>query len=437
MTVFTRSIRPISSPKQQRGFGTLAVSLILLIVMTLVAFAVSNSLLFEQKTSANQLRSTKAFEAAEAGIEWATSMLNDVRYVNASCTLGAVGATQSFRKKYLPYSATAGFTPVSTAQPGCSMSVASGLPVLSCSCLGAGANPSLNSATDPTFTVKFEPVNTTTLPDATPNTESVLVTSYGCTAADSRCVPGATGSADAYQKISVILKLRPGVRAIPPAAITTGGNVNLGSAASSILNTDPASNGILVNAGGTCCGSHDFQTATTLPGSPVKNAYVTSDTSLSSLSTNADGMFEAILGTTVAQYKADLGTKVLTAAVCGGNCQTAFNTAFDQGYRAFYLEDAMQVSSGTIGTATDPVILATSANVRFNGGTDVWGLIYADAASWDPTGLGSGEIHGALVTRNDFSANGNPTFTYDPDTLAKTRGLTGTMLRVPGSWKDF
>jgi Tfp pilus assembly protein PilX len=414
--------------------------MILLICMTLVAFSMSNSMLFEQKTSANQYRSTKAFEAAEAGIEWATAMLNDVHYINTSCTAVTSGSTQSFREKYLPYNAT-GFSPVSTAQPGCSISTASGLPVLSCSCPDAGDNPSLNSTTNPTFTVKFEPVNAMTSPNATSSNQSVLVTAYGCTSADVRCVPGATSSADAYQMISVILKLRPALAAVPGAAISTGGSLIWGSSASEIINTDPSSNGVLVNAGGTCCGSKNY-TATTLPGSPIENAIVTGDSSLSALSSSQDAMFEAFFGTTVAQFKADTNTKVLTAAICGSNCEAAFLAAYagadGTAYRAFYLEADMHVSSGTIGTQAKPVILATSANLRFNGGTEVWGLIYADTAvSWEPTGNGKGSLHGALVTRGSFSPNANVDYIYDADVLGQLRPSTGTLMRVPGSWKDF
>lgn len=441
MTIFAHTSRSLSIARQQRGVATLAVSMILLICMTLVAFSMSNSMLFEQKTSANQYRSTKAFEAAEAGIEWATAMLNDVHYINTSCTAVTSGSTQSFREKYLPYNAT-GFSPVSTAQPGCSISTASGLPVLSCSCPAAGSSPSLNSTTNPTFTVKFEPVNATTSPNATPSNQSVLVTAYGCTSADVRCVPGATGSADAYQMVSVILKLRPALAAVPGGAISTGGSLNLGSSASSVTNTDPSSNGVLVNAGGTCCGSHDFRTSTTLPGSPIANAIVTGDSSLSALSSSQDAMFEAFFGTTVAQFKADTNTKVLTAAICGSNCEAAFQAAYagadGTAYRAFYLEADMQVSNGTIGTSAKPVILATSANLRFNGGTEVWGLIYADTAvSWDPNGLGSGGVHGALVTRGSFSPNANADYIYDADVLGRLSPSTGTLMRVPGSWKDF
>jgi len=70
MKKFAPSRSNMRTPKQQRGVGTLVISLILLISMTLIAFFANKSLLFEQKTSANQMRSTTAFEAAEAGLEW-------------------------------------------------------------------------------------------------------------------------------------------------------------------------------------------------------------------------------------------------------------------------------------------------------------------------------------------------------------------------------
>ena len=438
MTLLAGSNWSMRTAKQQRGAATLVVSMTLLFGMTLIAFFANKNMIFEQKTSANQMRSTKAFEAAEAGIEWATSMLNDPRYTNATCTTTGTNNTRSFRSQYLPYGASSGFAPVSNAQPGCSMSSTTGTPVLSCSCPAAGSNPSLSSTTDPTFTVKFEPVNAATLPGGTANNESVLVTAYGCTAADGRCVPGFTGMADGYQKISVILKLRPALKAMPAAAISTGGSLDLGSSASTVANTDLASNGTLVNAGGTCCGSKNFQNTTTLPGTPVQNAIVTGDTSLSALSSSQDEMFKAFFGTTVAQYQADPATKVLTATMCGSDCTSAFQTAFEQGYRAFYLQGDMSISNGTIGTQANPVILATSANLKFNGTTQIWGLIYADTAvSWNPNGSGNGKLNGALVTRGSFSPNANADYLYDADALSRIRGLTGTMMRVPGSWKDF
>ena len=57
--------------RTQRGAASLVVVMVLFFIITLVAAYTSRNLLFEQRTSANQYRSTLAFETAEAGIEWA------------------------------------------------------------------------------------------------------------------------------------------------------------------------------------------------------------------------------------------------------------------------------------------------------------------------------------------------------------------------------
>lgn len=438
-----RPVRRLSAFQKQRGAAALFVSVVLLVCMTLVAFFANRSLLFEQKTSANQLRSTRAFEAAEAGIEWATAMLNDPRNIDANCTPGATGATKSFRATYLPYDAATGFSPVSNAQPGCSISDSSGTPAISCRCPAAGTNPAgLASSTTPTFTLKFDPVNTTTLPDATPDTESVLVTSYGCTSADGRCVPGASGTADAYQKISVILKLRPSLKSVPAAPITTGGALQLTSSASVVNNTDLNSNGILVDAGTGinsvsvpgCTGSFkDFQSATTLPGTPWQNSMITNDASLSSLSSDANAMFQTFFGTTLAQFQADPSTKNLTSC---GSVATDYTAAFSQGYRSFYTTCDFATTSD-LGSSTDPIIFVTTGALTFHGGANIYGLVYGDQATWDALGLGNGTLNGSLIVRGSYCANANATYNYSASALKTVRGTTGSMDRVPGSWKDF
>ena len=439
----------MNTQRQQRGVGSLVISLILLFSMTLIAFFVNKSMLFEQKTSANQYRSTRAFEAAEAGIEWATAKLNDVRTVDPACCAPGTpgcpgGGTQSFRTKYLAFSSTSGFAPVSTVQPGCSISVSAGVPTTACSCPAAGT-PSLASTTDPTFTVKFESVNSTTLPNGTADPESVLVTSYGCTSADPRCVPGATGTADAYQKISVILKLKPSIQSVPAAAITTGGSLKLTSSASSVSNTDISANGLLVDSGlginnvavAGCTGSFkDFQTATTLPGTPWQNAMIQNDASLATLSANPDAMFQAYFGSTIAQFKQDRSTKILGDCTTKSKPYSDYLAAYNNGFRAFYTDCEFD-AGGDLGSLTEPVVFVTTGALKFNGGENIYGLVYGDQATWDQVGLGNGSINGALVVRGNYCANANAAYNYNGDALKKIRGTTGTLVRVPGSWKDF
>jgi hypothetical protein len=434
----------VSTFYRQRGVGSLVIALILLFSMSMIAFFVSKSLIFEQRTSANQYRSTKAFEAADAGIEWATAMLNDIRFADNACVPLGAGATQSFRTRYLAYSTASGFTPVSTVQPGCRISVTAGVPALNCACPAAG-NPALASATDPTFTVKFEAVNSTTLPNGTPDAESVLVTSYGCTSADPRCVPGATGTADGYQKISVILKLKPSIQSVPAAAITTGGSLKLTSSASTVINTDVESNGLLVDAGAGinntavagCTGSFkDFQTATTLPGTPWQNAMVQNDASLAALSADANAMFQSYFGSTILQFKQDRSTKILSNCSPKSQPYSDYLAAYNNGFRAFYTDCAFD-AGGNLGSLADPVVLVTTGELKFNGGESIFGMVYGDQAVWDQVGLGNGSITGALVVRGSYCANANATYSYNGDALKKIRGTTGTLVRVPGSWKDF
>jgi hypothetical protein len=289
----------------------------------------------------------------------------------------------------------------------------------------------------------FQPVKTTTLPSATPDPESVLVTSYGCTAADGRCVPGATtGTADAYQQISVILKLIPSIRAVPAAPITTGGALQLTSSASVVNNTDLNSNGILVDAGTGinsvsvpgCTGSFkNFQSATTLPGTPWQNSMVPNDTSLSSLSSDPNTMFQSFFGTTLAQFQADPSTKNLTNC---GSVGTDYATAFAQGYRSFYTTCNFSTQSD-LGSSTNPIIFVTTGALTFQGGANIYGLVYGDQATWDQLGLGNGTLYGSLIVRGSYCANANATYNYSASALKTVRGTTGSMERVPGSWKDF
>ena len=53
----------------QRGVATLAISLIILFLVTIVTLYTANTSVLEQKVSANQYRSDQAFSAANAGEE--------------------------------------------------------------------------------------------------------------------------------------------------------------------------------------------------------------------------------------------------------------------------------------------------------------------------------------------------------------------------------
>ena len=99
------------NPNKQSGVATLVVTMTLFFAMLLVAVFANRNLVFEQRGSANQYRATQAFEAAEAGLEWAQAQLNNVQRLGADCRASTDAAAATFRDRYLHTApAAAGFS---------------------------------------------------------------------------------------------------------------------------------------------------------------------------------------------------------------------------------------------------------------------------------------------------------------------------------------
>jgi len=436
--------------RAQRGVAALAVSLVMLFAMSLVAFFLSRGLIFEQRTSANQNRSTQAFETAEGGIEWATGMLNDRRMINAACTPTA-GQPQEFRDKYVAQVALAASAGAMTrfdlspsaadARAGCRVN-ANG--AVTCDCPAAGTAPSpVPNTTLPSFTVLFE--------DEPADTESIRLTSFGCINQTAACGLGATGGGDATARVSVTLKLKPLMRAAPAAALTTGGWAQV-CGSFNITNASGVANGNLVNSGGQTqigngtylsgpmppgapnCGGGGGQTLATLPGTPIANAIVANDPSLSALANDSNAMFAAFFGSTLDHYKATATTITGNSAV---NRANNLITAYNAGYTNFWIDGDIQFSGNqTLGSPQRPVNLVSTSNMSFNGNYNIYGVVYSDSADWNDLGTGTSNIYGAVISRVNYRNNGNGTIVFDPDVLGRTRDA-GVMVRVPGTWRDF
>ena len=280
-TIHTMAVRR----RRQQGVAALTVALLLLSVMALIAFFANRSLLFEQKSSANQYRAVRAFEMAEAGLEWATAMLNEARPIDANCAPAAAGT--SFRDKYVPSDTALALVPLASARPSCRVSAGA----LVCSCPDAGHEPALGDVNDPSFSVAFAGVAA--------DTGSVQVSALGCTGLGTQCVPGSTqGRADAVAHVSVALKLvTAAARPAGSAAHRRRGRHDRRPA--SLANLDSATQGGLVVSGQTI----DVGAAalTTLPGSPAANALLANDSVLDALAHQAsDGsaVFNAFFGMT-------------------------------------------------------------------------------------------------------------------------------------------
>jgi len=435
---------------RQRGAASLVVAMIILFGMTMVAFYANRGLLFEQKTSANQYRATSAFEVAEAGLEWATARLNEPQKIDSACAASAVATDRTFRDKFLQHStAASGFNPVTAPvsgiggiRAGCRLP-ASG--ALVCSCPDVG-NPNLGTVNEPRFSVEFAPVPG--------DLESVEVRAIGCTQG-TECLQDTTGTSDARAQVRVTLKLLPALRSGPQAALTAGGDVTLGGSGANIVNTDASTNGITVDAGLSAPGAS--ARVTTLPGLPPEASVLINDTSLSSLNTadpTGNALFRTYFGQSMANYKADRGTTVICdpgvttcaagVTTCSGGtaCAGAVVTAVGNAKNQLWVDAPLEFTDANVpiaglGAPNSPVLLASPYAMTFSGTRPVYGVLFGANQTWNVTGGGSAVVNGAVITRDDFNSSGNLTLTYDAGVLRKLRPATGSMVRVPGSWRDF
>ncbi|MES2715250.1 MAG: pilus assembly PilX N-terminal domain-containing protein [Pseudomonadota bacterium] len=426
------------SPRPARGSAAMAITLMLMLLSTIAVLYLNRSVLFEQRTVANQMQASQAHEVAEAGIEWATGMLNAPFDIGASCNL-LTTTNQSFRKRYVltRYNAalnpTSDVVPATTAFPGCKVSPNG----LACNCPTPPANgrlvADLGTATLPSFTVAFEAV--------AGDAEAVKLTVYACNAQAASCDSTNFTAGDGNARLSVTLKMRAVLRAMPSAPLTCGTTCDLGGSYN-IVNRDVPTNGILVNAGAGIAAGNGVS-ATTLQGQPVNNAMVGNDASLAALvsaDTNTcsqSAMFGAYFGSTIEQYRDLPSTKTLSCT-SAASCHAALTGAYNDGWRSFYLASDLHLSgNNTYGSRSDPITLVTPHAIDLNGGNVFYGLIFSNDAQTNDLGTGSAEIYGAQVSCRGYKNNGNGTLTYDAEALLNARRLTALMVRVPGSWRDF
>lgn len=416
----------------------MSVTLMLTLLTTIAILYVNRSVLFDQRTVSNQLQASMAHEVAEAGLEWATGMLNTPFDIGANC--GFLTTTnQSFRKRYVltRYSAsinpTSDVVPATNVFPGCKITSAG----LSCNCPSPPSSGStvanLGSATEPSFTVAFEAV--------AGDPEAVKLTVFGCNAQAAACSSTNYTAGDGNARLSVMLKMRAVLRAMPSAPLTCGTTCNLGGSYN-IVNRDINTNGILVNAGAGITAGNGVS-ATTLQGQPVGNAMVGNDASLASLASadtstcSQSSIFSAYFGSTIEQYRDLPSTKRLSCS-SASSCASALNGAYNDGWRSFYMDTDLHLSgNNTYGSRNDPITLVTPHAVDLNGGNVFYGLLFSNDAQTNDLGTGSAMIYGAQVSCRGYQNNGNGTLTYDPEALLNARRLTAVMVRVPGSWRDF
>lgn len=419
----------------QRGAASLVVVMVLFFVMSLVAAYTSRNLIFEQRTSMNQYRSTQAFEAAEAGLEWALTMLNGGR-IGADCTEATATATDtSFRQRYVVFNAAAApnspnFAPNSTTLwPVCVWGGSS----WTCSCPVSGtATLSAPSGTGihPAFAVRFTSVGVS-------RPGVVRVEAQGCT----RYVTGTGGCLDftsstveleGVARLTVLAALKNAITTPPAAPISLTGSV-LGGASVTAYNTNVDQGGVTIHAGGNVV-NPGLLTLQSLPGAPAADSIVAADTVLSAMAADPNRAFAAVFGAWPSTYRLQPATVQLDCPATG--CFTELRDAIARNpERVIWITGDLSLeTAGDIGSATGPAAIVVNGRVRFlTSNVHIYGLVYATNGNWS----GDGNIHGATFVNDDLGAAATHRVYMDKAILDILRLRQGSFVRLPSSWRDF
>src|SRR6218665_1381241 len=296
--------------RQQRGAATLLVVMVLFFVMAMMAAFANRNLVFEQRIASNYYRAGVALEAAEAGAEWALSLLNGVN-IGDAC-LPANGATTSFRQRYLSIDpATREVKPnaASTTASDCVRDAANGWV---CNCPGSGAwtasaNIAASDRMQPSFGITF--VTTTS---GRPGVIRFLAT--GCTSralSDCNSQLAARDSSLGKAEVMVDLALVSALKMPPATPLTVKGNVFGGANGIGLHNTDTRSSGLLLLSGRDATGLLEDR-LDSLPGTPGAQALISHDIHLQTAT--ADAMFSMFFGMTAAPYREQPAARVVTCA---------------------------------------------------------------------------------------------------------------------------
>lgn len=412
----------------QRGAAALLVVVVLFFILALVTAYTSRNLIFEQRTSANNQRSTQALEVAEAGVEFAVALLGSGR-VDAACVATNDTAQSTFRQRYLTQD-TSGTFVANAAQPNlrptCMLLTGSA----SCSCPAAGApDLVLPVGLAPTFQLRFETAGL-----AQPGI--VRVVSKGCSSLGSQCYAGVATPADAEAEVSVLLGLNSALATPPAAPMTVRGSVNLNGGSIGISNADEATGGITIDAGGVVANAVNARLSS-LPGTPGSASIQASDPSLTAL--NADRMFVSLFGMDRVTYRSQ---PAAVRVSCNGGCAVAIASAVaaNPGRIVWVEGNATIDANQVLGSPAAPVALFVQGDLTVAANLELHGLLYLHAAagtnSWT-TNAGTTLVNGAVVAEGNLNVVGAPNVAFDAGVLRMISLTQGSMVRVPGSWRDF
>ncbi len=406
--------------KNQRGMASLLTAMVALLIMTITAFYLNAATIAEVINTSNQSRSSKAFEAAEAGLNDVLAKLNDdtarsvIMSANNLIDVGNLCDATSPASCYT-------------------------LPETALSTSGMA------------YSVIMTRANTTA---------PIIITSTGGKAG---CLTDA-----ACNKKTIITQISPSpfFKKMPPDAMSSPGNIAV--TGSICVQNSSGNGGFAGRAGLGLTTTNNLQGAgcAASNGNGLYGGISTTDSSLGAMNgtlpptpapvpTPAPGTtpaptpvpptsdyFEYAFGISPSEVRAASNTYIpaggtfSSQSLGDGNMTNASCSSGNKSCGKIIWVDANSPDLGnkTYGTVSEPVIIIVTGAMTINGSPEINGMLYV-AGSLQVNG--SPTINGALMAGGAISGNGNFTILYDKNILDNSLTVNAGFTMQSGSWHDW
>lgn len=367
----------------QRGVASIAVVALLMIGLSLALLHVHRGLVTDITAAANEERSVRAFEAAEAGLAWATSQLNNPEPINARCEPAAGESAASRSHQTFLERIGLGHDPVLASRTTRGTAGAAG---------GAAGGPASNIRTAAASCVRRGGAWHCTCPQST--------------AAGAGPLEGATHENDAAFSLSV--------------------------------SVDPTHTAFQVVSQG-CSGGEDRCAPLQLDAAVarVRQAFerlvLFRPHDLLAPGGSAASSFEGVLGMTPAAFS-QLPSVATTR--CAGDCTPALAMLAGRGFRLIRVEGHAEIRSRlTLGTPEKPVLMAVSGTLTLGAPLQFTGLLHVVELVADERSHGS-QLRGAVLSIGPTPDLEPQALSVDAAVLTELAQRAGPILPLPGSWDE-
>jgi hypothetical protein len=399
---------PNRTPGREQGAATLLIAMILLFTITLISILTARTTILETKIAANEFRGKQAFEAADAGVQYAISYLNangTTRSAGSPLILSAtLGNSSSYNCTLFDASSTA----AEVLGTNCSAPIPENHVCIS----------STGSSDDTEFTRTISQLllvaSPLSNPPNNPLTSKSIVDIRG-----SGTIINPEGNSTIWSGHNMAFtgaNPRTFVASPDPAA-TLDGSPNEENDLQALVNELDAAGMDSSLIGAIAASSTNDDLAFDV---------VADDANLAALT--GDEFFENFFGYDPATYNSTM----VTTEIEGGMVAGALSGLTNEIIRVD--GDAKFTSNITIGTVDNPVVLIIDGDLVGAGTVTVNGILYVRG---DWTGAGTLDIRGGAIVEGNVEGIGNMNVIYSSmvlDQVGKNLSKTGP---ISGTWRDF